>query len=187
MTDVARPPAAPALRSDVLRNRARILKAAEEVFAEHGAVAPLDLVVRRAGIGRGTLYRHFADREALVAAVYTARVDLLEDLAARHRGPDLLGALITRMWELNRESGGMHSVLLADEEGTALLADLSARIHVLIVEAVDRGHQEGSLHPQVDAEAAHRLLALLPADSALGLSRRPQRGVLDILLRGLRP
>lgn len=56
-------------RSDVTRHRAALLKAAAQVFAEHGVHASLDLVVEAAGVGRATLYRHFADRQALLLAL----------------------------------------------------------------------------------------------------------------------
>ncbi|SDT71109.1 transcriptional regulator, TetR family [Streptomyces sp. TLI_053] len=67
------------MRADAERSRRRILDAACEVFLERGPDAPLDAVVRRAGVGPGTLYRRFPDREALVRALVT---DLLTRLAA---------------------------------------------------------------------------------------------------------
>ncbi|MFG2917856.1 TetR family transcriptional regulator [Kitasatospora sp. NPDC048298] len=66
------------MRADAERSRRRILDAACEVFLERGPDAPLDAVVRRAGVGPGTLYRRFPDREALVRALVT---DLLTRLA----------------------------------------------------------------------------------------------------------
>jgi AcrR family transcriptional regulator len=57
---------APRTRADALRNRERIVAAAREMFVEYGPEAPLDEIARRAGIGNATLYRHFADRNALV-------------------------------------------------------------------------------------------------------------------------
>lgn len=71
-------------RSDAIENRDILLKAAETVFAEHGATAPLTLVVEESGLGRGTLYRHFPTREALVAALYDARLDRYERSVQDH-------------------------------------------------------------------------------------------------------
>lgn len=62
------------LRADALRNRERILAAAETVFLEQGAGASLEEVARRAGVGIGTLYRRFPSREALLAAAWNARL-----------------------------------------------------------------------------------------------------------------
>src|SRR5438270_13414716 len=66
-------------RSDAQRNRERILEVAKEAFARHGANASLDDIAKEAGVGPGTLYRHFPAREELLQAVY--RTDL-EKLAA---------------------------------------------------------------------------------------------------------
>ncbi|EYF05771.1 TetR/AcrR family transcriptional regulator [Chondromyces apiculatus] len=71
--------AAPAqrLRADAQRNRERLLAAADEAFAENGAEASLDDVARRAGVGIGTLYRHFPTREALLVATAEDRLAAL--------------------------------------------------------------------------------------------------------------
>ncbi|MCO5998337.1 TetR/AcrR family transcriptional regulator [Actinoallomurus rhizosphaericola] len=71
-TDGGRP-----VRADALRNRARVLEAAEAVFAEHGTTASTEQVARRAGLGVGTVFRHFPTKEALLEAVFVARLDRL--------------------------------------------------------------------------------------------------------------
>jgi len=63
------------MRADARRNYDRLVTAAAAAFAEHGLDAPLDDIARRAGVGAGTLYRHFANREALMEAVYGAQVE----------------------------------------------------------------------------------------------------------------
>ncbi|MEV6944211.1 helix-turn-helix domain-containing protein [Streptomyces sp. NPDC051172] len=68
------------MRADARRNYERLLKVAAEAFAEHGENASLDDIAKRAGVGSGTLYRHFPTRQALLEAVY---VDAIEALAAR--------------------------------------------------------------------------------------------------------
>ena len=67
-------------RKDAVQNRSALLAAAREVLCEQGLDAPLDLIAERAGVGRGTLYRHFADRTELALAVLEADID---DLARR--------------------------------------------------------------------------------------------------------
>ncbi len=69
------------MRSDARRNYERLLEAARGAFGEHGADASLEEVARRAGVGIGTLYRHFPTRLALVEAVYRDDVDALSALA----------------------------------------------------------------------------------------------------------
>ena len=72
MTPTTRAP-----RADAQRNRDHILGIAEQYFAEHGVAGSLDAIAKRAGVGAGTLYRHFPNREALLAALLTARDDVL--------------------------------------------------------------------------------------------------------------
>ena len=64
-------------RVDAQRNRERILEVAREAFAELGPDAPLDAMARRAGVGAGTLYRHFPTRDALIEAVFRSQVEKL--------------------------------------------------------------------------------------------------------------
>lgn len=63
------------LRADAVRNRAKVLEAARAAFAEHGAGAQMEDVARRAGVGVGTVYRHFPTKQALAAALVEARFD----------------------------------------------------------------------------------------------------------------
>jgi AcrR family transcriptional regulator len=74
--------AARPMRADAVRNRTRILQAAQDAFTEEGKLVPLDEIARRAGVGAGTVYRHFPTKEALFEAVFSSRV---ENLAARAR------------------------------------------------------------------------------------------------------
>jgi AcrR family transcriptional regulator len=68
------------MRADARRNYERLLKAAVDAFAEHGEGASLDDIAKRAGVGSGTLYRHFPTRHALLEAAY---LDRIEAIAAR--------------------------------------------------------------------------------------------------------
>lgn len=68
------------LRADARRNRQRILDAAAETFAQDGIAVPVDEVARRAGVGVGTLYRHFPTKESLYEAIVVARIEQLRDL-----------------------------------------------------------------------------------------------------------
>src|ERR1700704_6892513 len=70
-------------RADAVRNRERVLEAAKAVFNAGGPEASLEAVAKRAGVGIGTLYRHFPTRESLFDAVYRREVDQLGDLAER--------------------------------------------------------------------------------------------------------
>lgn len=74
MTELARP-----MRADAARNRARVLEVAYETFAAEGLAVPIDEIARRAGVGAGTVYRHFPTKEALFAAVIDNRVRAMVD------------------------------------------------------------------------------------------------------------
>ena len=73
--------AAPRMRADARRSRAKLLEAATAAFAENGADAPLEDIARRAGVGIGTLYRHFPTRVDLQAAVYQSQVETVCEAA----------------------------------------------------------------------------------------------------------
>jgi AcrR family transcriptional regulator len=84
-------------RADAIRNRERVLEAAKIVFSAGGADASLEAVAKCAGVGIGTLYRHFPTREDLFEAVYRREVEQLGDLAEQLKGePDAVEAL--RRW-----------------------------------------------------------------------------------------
>lgn len=69
------------LRADAARNRAAVLEVAYEMFASEGLAVPIDEIARRAGVGAGTVYRHFSTKEALFQAILTEQVGLLVDSA----------------------------------------------------------------------------------------------------------
>jgi AcrR family transcriptional regulator len=74
-------PASRKPRSDAQRNRVRILEVAKESFTRLGAEASLDDIAKQAGVGAGTLYRHFPTRDALIEAVYRAEVEKIAEAA----------------------------------------------------------------------------------------------------------
>src|SRR5919199_4220544 len=74
------PPAPRPLRADAARNRARVLEAARTAFAEAGLDVGVEEIARRAGVGKGTLYRRFPTKEALVRAIFEDFLDDLERL-----------------------------------------------------------------------------------------------------------
>jgi AcrR family transcriptional regulator len=77
---------APRRRADAVQNQAKILDAAEEVFLEMGVSAPLDVIAERAGVGRATLFRNFADRHALIVSLLDRSITEIETEAARIDG-----------------------------------------------------------------------------------------------------
>ena len=101
------------LRADARRNRERVLRAARDAFAESGYGVPLDEIAARAGVGPGTVYRHFPAKEALFQAVVTARIeDLIELPLMSDPGPlaalDVLLKLLAPAYFWDRN---LHDVL----------------------------------------------------------------------------
>src|SRR5438552_17829120 len=92
------------LRADARRNRERVLRAARDAFAESGYGVPLDDIAARAGVGPGTVYRHFPTKEALFQAVITARVtDLVAAARQRTADPDPGAAFFAFLAHLGAE------------------------------------------------------------------------------------
>jgi AcrR family transcriptional regulator len=88
------------MRADAVKNRARILQAAEEIFATEGVSVPIDTVAERAGLGVGTLYRHFPTKEALFEAIVVARLEqLLESVRTQCSAGDPGAALFAFLRE----------------------------------------------------------------------------------------
>jgi AcrR family transcriptional regulator len=85
-------------RADAVRNRDRVLEAAKAVFSAGGAEASLEAVARTAGVGIGTLYRHFPTREALFEAVYRREVQQLADLAEQLKRQEEAPVEALRRW-----------------------------------------------------------------------------------------
>src|SRR5579864_6996027 len=85
-------------RADAVRNRERLLEAAKAVFSSGGPDASLEAVARRAGVGIGTLYRHFPTREALFEAVYRREVEQLADLAEQLKADNVAPTEALRRW-----------------------------------------------------------------------------------------
>jgi AcrR family transcriptional regulator len=77
--------AARPMRADAIKNRARILEAAEEIFSTEGVSVPIDAVAERAGLGVGTLYRHFPTKEALFEAIVVSRLEQLMETVRAQR------------------------------------------------------------------------------------------------------
>src|ERR1700731_857991 len=116
-------------RADAIRNRERVLEAAKAVFSEGGPEASLEAVARRAGVGIGTLYRHFPDRKALYEAVYRREVEQLVELA-KHPKAETAPVEALRRWlragvEFMATKKGMAAALATAAHGSSELVAYS--------------------------------------------------------------
>ena len=101
------------LRADAARNRARVLQVAYEVFAEQGLAVPIDEIARRAGVGAGTVYRHFPTKEALFEAVIGERMRFVVGRARDLLAADPPNALFEFLREMVREGAADHGMVEA--------------------------------------------------------------------------
>jgi AcrR family transcriptional regulator len=144
-------------RADAVRNHERVLEAAKAVFSAGGPDASLEAVARRAGVGIGTLYRHFPTREALFEAVYRREVEQLADLAEQLKA-DVAPTEALRRWlrgivEFVATKKGMSAALaLAVNSSSELTAYSFARltnaVGVLLDRAVAAGEMRGDVSPE---------------------------------------
>lgn len=184
-------PARP-LRADAARNRALLLRAATDAFRRHGVEVPLEEVARSAGVGIGTLYRHFPTRCDLVLAAYSAQVEAVEqravDLAAELPPADALHAWMHGFVEFHATKMGLSNLLRQMTEGhpetfqRARAQLLDAAEHVL-APAVDAG----VVRPDATATELLRALGgICLAASAPNRRDSTSGAVVDLVFDGLR-
>jgi AcrR family transcriptional regulator len=137
------------LRADAARNRARLLAAAKEVFAARGLDATMDEVARRAGVGVGTAYRRFANKEEVIDAYFESKLNQVAELAEQAlQDPDEWHGLVTyveRASELQMEDRGLMQIFRNPTRGQQRVAEASARIAPLILAIVERAREHGKL------------------------------------------
>ncbi|WP_203715805.1 TetR/AcrR family transcriptional regulator [Asanoa siamensis] len=143
-------------RSDSVRNRERLLSAARELFAAEGLQAPLDRIATAAGVGPGTLYRHFPTRSALWEAVLEE--PLLAQLALVDRAladPDRwagVAGYILETCALEAERGGYLNLMTTRFDDAPRLLEIRTRIQRRIVELFSRARAEGAIRPDFTTE-----------------------------------
>lgn len=179
-------------RTDAQRNRERILAVAKQAFTHSGVDASLDDIARQAGVGAGTLYRHFPTRDALIEGVYRSEVEKLA--AAEHTFAETMppvGAL--RAWmllfidyiaakqiiapALNTIAGGPSRVY---EGSRALIFDA---IDALVKRAIENGDMRQDLDP---LDLLRALIGVSYVATGPGWQQSARR-LVDILITGSRP
>jgi AcrR family transcriptional regulator len=180
------------LRADAARNRARLLAAAQAVFAERGLDATMDEVARRAGVGVGTAYRRFRNRDDLIAALFEERLEQfmthLDDALADDDPWRALSSFLQRSMEMQAEDRGFKELLLQSAEGRERMLRFRAHIRPLVGELIRRARDAGELRRDV-AEDDVLLVSLMTgavADFAAAVEPQLWRRALGLLLDGLR-
>lgn len=178
-------------RADAERNRLRLLDAAKAVFAEKGAGASLDEIAKAAGVGPGTLYRHFPTRDALIAAVYRNEIDQLvvaaDRLSATHPPVAALREWLLLFVEYMATKQGMSEALNSIVGGASeLYAASGAQITRSIAMLADRAVASGEIRLDMDPLELLRALAGVVNIAAHADSRQAAARLVDILIAGIR-
>ncbi|GGJ23974.1 TetR family transcriptional regulator [Neoroseomonas lacus] len=190
MTDqLGRSPRKP--RADAIRNRERVLEAAKAIFSEGGTETGLEAVARKAGVGIGTLYRHFPTREALYEAVYRREVEQLAELA-QHLTTDMPPLAGLRRWllalvEFVATKKGMGAALaLAAHKPPELMAFTTSRMNEAIGMLLGPAAEAGEVRRDIGPDDLLRMvIGLCYMQDGPGWQAQVMR-LLDVFLDGLR-
>jgi AcrR family transcriptional regulator len=182
------------LRADAARNRARIIAAAAEVFADRGLDVTLDDIAAHAGLGVGTVYRRFADREALVEALFDERMQAkmaTMEAALQVPADQACEALIDVMREIGEDLArdrGLRQVMLSSTYGQSRIARCRDEIRVIVEQLVARAKATGELRPDFQATDVLVLFLMVGAvvDFATQVAPDLWRRYFEILIDGLR-
>jgi len=174
-------------RADVVRNRERILAAAKRVFADPDRPHGPEAVAREAGVGVGTLYRHFPTTEVLAAAVYEDDLERVADAAseliARHPPEEALRRWMDRFAERmagkRAMAGALRSVLHDEGRSERTRTRMAAGVQAIL----DAGAADGSLRSDVDAADVVTALVGITL-STVGDDERAAR-LMDLVVRGV--
>ncbi|MFJ9459712.1 TetR/AcrR family transcriptional regulator [Kitasatospora sp. NPDC101447] len=176
------------LRADARRNRETVLDAAGALFAQRGDAVQMDEIAERAGLGVGTLYRHFADKQALLAAIIGRRFEAMTALArAADETEDPWTAFETLLYgylESVQADAAFRFALLGPEEPSwndiaAEKADFSAITESIVQRAVDAGRLRADFH-------AHDFVLITRGAMANMTGAGDWRRYVTLLLDGIR-
>lgn len=177
-------------RADARRNRERLVDAARVVFAREGGGASMEAVARQAGVGVGTLYRHFPRRIDLVEAVYQGEVDELvraAEEAVAELGP--WPAVVAFLEAFVRYGSGKRTILNELHQAFEKNPDLRSRSRERIDQAMNlviaRGQRAGAVRTDIEASDVIQLVAPMCTNATLSDDQSPR--LLIMILDGLRP
>ncbi|MEV0243756.1 helix-turn-helix domain-containing protein [Streptomyces sp. NPDC050674] len=180
------------MRADARRNHERLLRVAVEAFAEHGEGASLDDIAKRAGVGSGTLYRHFPTRQALLEAAYLDRVEAIAaraDALAAEVPPHQ--ALVEWLYELGAgmiRMRGLKALLgpAVTDSGSLVSTGCGDSVKAAAGRLVRAAQQEGALRRDVEPIDVLRLAHGVATASELADGQdRHLRRYLTLLAEGL--
>ncbi|WP_155368560.1 TetR/AcrR family transcriptional regulator [Catellatospora vulcania] len=179
------------LRADARRNRARVLDAASAVFAEHGTAASTEQIARAAGVGPGTVFRHFPTKEDLLTAVY---LDRLEHLAAQAgelaTAPEPTAALRGFFRGAVEGSAAKNALAQALAGAGISPADaasgIGARLRAALGVLLERAQRDGGVRPELTVtDLMSLLIGASRATEPLAADPAARDRVVTVILDGL--
>ena len=180
------------LRADARRNRARILEVAHEVFAGQGMNAPIDEIAERAGVGVGTVYRHFPTKEALFRAIVEHRIESLteEILALTEQDPGEAFFVMFRQLVVKGRASKDFFEAMAASTGTDM-AELSMgnrdSMMAAIARVLARAQQAGAVRPGLTAADVKALMVGAHAIQQYAADEQALETALTVICDGVRP
>jgi AcrR family transcriptional regulator len=182
--------AAKPLRADAARNRDRVLKTAYEAFAGEGIAIPLDEIARRAGVGAGTVYRHFPTKDALFRAVIADRLDhIVGEGRGMLDGPDADEALFAFLRSIvlrwGAEDRGLVDALANAGFDWGSAPDAEAEFLALLGDLLAAAQEAGTVRAEVTVPEVKALVVGLQAMQ--GYDEGVADRVTEVVLDGLRP
>jgi len=179
------------MRADARRNYERIVATAREVFFEHGVEAPLDDIVKRAGIGAGTLYRHFPTREVLIEAVYRQEIEEIANRAyelAKELSPqDAIREWFRDLIQFHVERHGLASALKAAiDEDSETFQHCKKQLRDAAWALLEPAQAVGAVRTDLDAVDLMRLSHGIGA-GARSADEGSRERMLQVVMDGLKP
>ena len=178
------------MRADAQRKMHSLLQAAMEVFAESGVDAPVREIAERAGVGLGTVYRHFPQRSDLIVAVFQSRVDACAEaayeLAGQYEPSEALARWMQRYVDFIATKRGLAAALHSgDTAYSALPAYFKKRLHPALKMLLDAAVAKKVLRPDVEADDLLMAVATL-CHGPQGKEPAYARRMVALLIDGLR-
>ncbi|HSD78187.1 MAG TPA: helix-turn-helix domain-containing protein [Solirubrobacteraceae bacterium] len=176
-------------RADARRNRGRILVAAAETFAERGADAQMDDVARRAGVGVGTVYRHFPTKESLMGELVRLKLDRMQKAAEAGLEVDdpweAFAGVLRRGAEVMAADAALRDALGRVPEAWEHAAAERERLQAILAQVIRRGQEAGVIRPDFSVDEVPMLMCGV-ASSMSQHSDWDWRRHLELVLDGIR-
>jgi len=179
------------LRADAQRNRIRVLEAAEAVFAAEGISVPVDVIAEKAGVGVGTLYRHFPTKEKLFEAILQERIkELVADARCRLHSDDPGAAFFGFLQHLVEESTLKRDLILAlsgaGVEIEVVAADAKKEMEGAVTDLLLAAQRSGAVRKDVSSALVLSLVGGTCMTADRPHSEVPPLELLEIIFDGLR-